>query len=477
MYKYGRITLFFISLTIITYVMNSVLMLEERYYDGYEENFMEDVKAFNQLPDCCLDVLFVGSSNIFMDVSPLDIYDKFGIKAYNLATPMQTLQQSYFQLQYAFKTQKPQKVLLDCCAFTKYYENGESYAHMAYDAFPASKEKYAHLETCLPSEYYSKAFKYPFLQYHNRWNELDIGDFDLSFYEPKEDFLGYSPAFSVNSDFKYEFDYATEEIVIRDADIKSLEQIIELCRYYNSELILIKTPLDTWNRSESDKMQELSEEYGLQYWELKELPGLDVEKDFCDAGGHLNDWGARKVSYLLGERLWSQLQENINSEHNDYFEKLYDNLEKNREIQQLKYEKNIDEISTKLSNEDYIIALNSPLNDFSNEIIMKLFKLDFDKDLENEQNMSLLVEGNGNILKWDANSEKSKIKCGIGKHDFYLEQSGNDGSIIQFDYHNYSKINDANIHMVVYSKYYDCVIDVINIGIYLGEIWVTHNNL
>ena len=82
----------FASLTaFLVYCLNTIFIAKHRYWDGYDENFYQNYFGFRNLPKESIDILFLGSSNVFLNVSPPNLYDKYGFTSYNLATPMQML--------------------------------------------------------------------------------------------------------------------------------------------------------------------------------------------------------------------------------------------------------------------------------------------------------------------------------------------------------------------------------------------------
>ena len=59
--------------------------------DGRNENSNMVQKGFNNLPKYSLDYLAIGSSNIFMNISPVEIWDNYKLCGYDYVSPMQSL--------------------------------------------------------------------------------------------------------------------------------------------------------------------------------------------------------------------------------------------------------------------------------------------------------------------------------------------------------------------------------------------------
>lgn len=473
--RYIKIILFLAILLLSIFKLDKIMISEHRYFDGYEETYVQNKEGFDNLISNSLDVIFLGSSNIFLDVSPLDLYSKYGYKGYNLSTPLQTLQQSYFMLKYAFETQTPKIVFLDCLALTRYQENGESYAHMAYDLYPLDFYKIQYMNETLPKTFDRRSFQYPFFVYHTRYNELDISDFDNKLYEIKEDFLGYSPTFSVVS-WNGEPQNSNQEIQIFSKAKQSLEQILELCNDKKCQLVLIKSPTWSWSQEESELMKSLALEYGIEFWEFNYLDFINKEIDFCDGGGHLNDNGAQKLTDEIGRKIvdyfgndWIQLTD----EEKDYFDTRVEVLKKCRMIENMKYEESYEEIIKKMKNEDYIILINAIGEDWVKNSINEITNNKY--EVENIPNkVSIFFDNSDDMLKtfyeYDGRNGLEVSKYG---HEFFLTFI-EDKSIIQMEYYNYCSDRIGEIHIVVYDKFYDCVIDVITINCYDGNLYVGH---
>lgn len=74
---------------------------------------MVSMVKLRQLPPDTVDVLFVGSSHIGMNIDNQQIYDEFGISSFDLWVGMQPLWNSYYYLKEALRYQKPKVVMVD----------------------------------------------------------------------------------------------------------------------------------------------------------------------------------------------------------------------------------------------------------------------------------------------------------------------------------------------------------------------------
>ena len=60
-----------------------------------------------------LDVVFFGSSQVALGISPMEIYEKYGIKSYNLTTGDQPIAATYYWVKEAYKRQKNMTAVID----------------------------------------------------------------------------------------------------------------------------------------------------------------------------------------------------------------------------------------------------------------------------------------------------------------------------------------------------------------------------
>ena len=88
-------------------------------YDWPEHNrrSLKSIRsAFNE-PEDSLDVVFLGTSQTFCAVSPMDMYDASGLRGYNLASIGQRVPVAGYLLRGLLRRQSPKLVLIDASGF------------------------------------------------------------------------------------------------------------------------------------------------------------------------------------------------------------------------------------------------------------------------------------------------------------------------------------------------------------------------
>ena len=129
------------------------------------------------------DVLFLGSSHMVMGISPMELWNDYGIVSYNLANYGQWLPVDYWVLRNALDYTKPKLVVLDVRAIdinqNKFSPEHISQLHEVFDNMPLSKNKIEAVFDLLPA---GKRMEYlfDFSIYHTRWNEIDESFFEKS---------------------------------------------------------------------------------------------------------------------------------------------------------------------------------------------------------------------------------------------------------------------------------------------------------
>ena len=234
-------------------------------------------------PADTIDVLVIGDSESYTTVSPMEIWDKEGIPSYVGGQTGQKIQESYYMLKKALKTQKPKVVAIE--------------TNMIFRPQCAVRGiKETLVQTML---YY-----FPVFRLHNSWKAWVTGEDKRSqtFYkgfvlrDVVEAYTGGS----------YMKKTAKTERMSRITRFM-MDQIVSLCRKNNIQLFLYSAPSPkNYSFRKHNTMEAYARENGLKYLDLnlkiKEL-GINWSEDSLDKGDHLNILGAVKVSDYLGRYL------------------------------------------------------------------------------------------------------------------------------------------------------------------------------
>lgn len=263
---------------------------------------MEDVSANGILgeEENTIDVLFLGDSECYCSISPLQIFGEYGISSYVCATSAQKLCDTEQFLHKAFENQKPKLVVLEVNAL---------YRNVSYES-----EVLCGIEKVLP-----------IFKYHNRWKSLTAKDFSFDIkYTYNEKSKGYLYSATVKESKNIDYMKKSDEIEkIASKNQSYVKDILEFCKANGAELILISAPsTKNWNYMKHNAVLEFAKELNLEYIDMNLMPEevpIDWAQDTKDKGDHLNYHGATKVTSYIGKYL---ADKNMFEDHRD--EEKYD---------------------------------------------------------------------------------------------------------------------------------------------------------
>jgi len=164
-----NITKIFLFLIVLCFLLLIASYLFEPKTNNKEAG-MRDVRlnAILGEKDNTLDVLFLGDSEVFSSISPMEMYNKHGFTSFVLGSAAQQLHYTKYLLSRTLKKQKPQVVILETNAiYRKIEPTGPIFRKL--------------------QNWFS------IFEYHNRWKSLNFRDLNLSFsYEYNSEFKGYT---------------------------------------------------------------------------------------------------------------------------------------------------------------------------------------------------------------------------------------------------------------------------------------------
>lgn len=316
----GHVKYFIRGMVLLLLVVGCLTVATRMMIPKYYYNDMWPVtstyQGFYQMEEGTIDVLFLGSSHAASAFDVQRLYNKYGITAYNLGCEEQNLLVSYYWLKEALRFQSPEAVILDLYTLFEFnaddpLNTSESHTRKAMDYMKWSSVKADAVgDICEIDENQTRnSYYFPNIRFHTRWSDLSEGDFtdDLSsHFELK----GFCPFTGSSQDMGYkpfqegETLETTETVEVMQ---EYLNRIIELCSAEGIGLILVKTPVATYDVGRYYTSREIAKESQLAYYDfnndrLYDQIGFEFATDMCDSE-HLSISGAEKVTDFLGERL------------------------------------------------------------------------------------------------------------------------------------------------------------------------------
>lgn len=310
--KCFRVLSFLLIIIILFFVIGNLLQPVWLGWNNYST-----MHGFYSEPKNTIETVFLGNSRGVRAITPMELYEKYGICAYNLSTEQQPLMVSYYLLQEAYRLHKESLkiVFLEC---NNIFGKSElTFYQKAIDSikYPAKIKAV----NDYPVEVNLKPFYYfPLTEYHTRWEKLTRADFEKSFYDPLAWKRGYAcvalNCFECGYYEEYKEYYLNQSGELDESAIPStfdeeglrfLKKIVEFCRENGLRLVLFTTPIGT--SSGHNAITTFAEQYGLDYLDFAFAPlAEEIKFDFVldqTEGAHSNYYGASKITAAIGEHL------------------------------------------------------------------------------------------------------------------------------------------------------------------------------
>lgn len=437
------------------------------------------------------EVLLLGSSVVKDGFYPLELWGKYGILSYNIASAGQQFAPNYFLLKDIIKRYVPEIVVLDVFSITRgdaLYESKER-VHQLADNMPfLSLSKYEMAEEFFGIQGVAE-FLFPISLYHTRWKEIGAED-SISV---ENAFLGASFVTKITP-------FAEPAIVDKSTKTESesknkeyLLKIIELCKENNIELVLTALPFNSI-AEERQKMEnyiyDIAEEYAvpyLNYWHLIEETGLDFSTDFYN-NNHLNYCGAIKVTRYLGAYLKENYDlgnyrgkegyEAIDTMYEAYAERL-----KRMEVAKLTSTEDVVGYLDEYVQGGYIVmmSMKDQFNkNLPNELVEKLrsYGMEFPlTELETKYYSYLAVIEDGELKYEKIGDEELKYSFSYDNYTFELISCGfyaGNASSIKLNDIEYA-VNGRGINICIFDKREGKMISSFSIDYFTGEYSIRIN--
>ena len=254
------------------------------------------------------DVLFTGISHMETGISPMELYNEYGITSFNFGESGARLPFAYWTLRNALDYCAPQVVVIDVRRIDLEDKHADAFVRTNFDYFPLTVTKAQAVWDLFDTLDDRLSYLFPLVAYHDRWQELDKKDFQNSgnridngtFYYSKSELTVFDPLHHT---------YVEPELVNEPGSVGEdyLRRMIELCQSKGIGVLLVELPFPGTRRDQrfANGVQQIADEYGVDYLNFHHLPGVvDYDTDMTNQT-HVNDSGMRKVSYYIGQYLYT----------------------------------------------------------------------------------------------------------------------------------------------------------------------------
>ena len=335
--------------------------------DGMESRIS---KAYRGEPRDSIDTVFIGNSDIYRAISPVDLFHQTGITSAIAGRPNKQLSEVPGDIRDILRYQNPKTIVLetDCMfsgtnpGFKKGISPLEAEAAKVDVAGQApSKATNADVAGQAPSKatnapqqnIFAKCkallqegdsaflaalnYKFPLVKYHDNWKHLKL----TTFLQPrgKYHFSNKGMAYA-NTVKAYPFGNEYMQLsggkhaMLSEEKLDQFQKIYDLCDRNGIRLELLTVPsANTWNKGKSDTVKQLAKKYDLTYYDYnRQLPaGFNWVTDSKDGGNHLNYAGASAVTKDLAKKLTDDLTMNptsLTKEQKQQWKKDYEHFHK-----------------------------------------------------------------------------------------------------------------------------------------------------
>lgn len=173
-------SILFILIGFFLFLILHQLFIPKWYYPNrtLKEQTARILTGIYDEPKGTIDIAFLGTSHMIYGVAPMELYEKHGIKSYNLSTPSQPLHVSYYLFKNLLKEQKPKLLVYDASSlFTeRCWELSWRYV-LDYMPFSINKYEAAREFTNNFNDITLLEALSPIYNYHSRWASLEKIDF------------------------------------------------------------------------------------------------------------------------------------------------------------------------------------------------------------------------------------------------------------------------------------------------------------
>lgn len=254
------------------------------------------------------DVLILGDCEVYENISPVTMWEEYGITSYIRGSSEQLIWQSYYLLEDTLKYETPKVVVLNVLAMQQSEAKSEAYNRMTLDGMRWSFSKLNSIKESMTEEESIISYVFPFLRYHSRWSELTSDDIKYMFDKPNVTTNGYLMQVGVRPMTVSPQEVPLKNYQFSERNYKYLDKIRQLCEEKGIKLVLMKAPsmYPYWYEQWDTQIKQYAQKYDLLYLnmiEQSEKIGIDYTTDTFDYGQHLNVDGAEKLSKYLGKIL------------------------------------------------------------------------------------------------------------------------------------------------------------------------------
>lgn len=308
-----RIIAFILILIISLFICSKLFVHTSSHNEMRIRNFFLQEKN-------SIDVVFIGASEIFTGISPMQIWNDYGITSYNLAASGLTMNMTKNMLKETLTRQNPKLIVvsLNGCIYDD-RKSREGMERFWIDNVPFSINKIRTIDEINYKED-KLQFYFPLSKYHSNYNKMDenisLTLLQLNNFFKRENLISQtsylsSGVYSGNDKIIYAEDFSDKSNMYPDAE-EDLKELLDYCdennlkdriafvnmpAYYNESLIENKMRVNSGIEMVKNREYRV---YDLD--NFKTEIGLKLVNDYYNTG-HPNVFGQEKITKYFFEML------------------------------------------------------------------------------------------------------------------------------------------------------------------------------
>ena len=480
-----RAAVFIVVLVFILYTINGFLM-PKYYLSNTSWPTTSSYQAFYAMEKNSIDVLFLGSSYCVNSFSPMEIYNQYGIRSFNLGSEQQSIFLSYYWLKEALRFQSPSVIILEDFFLRSIHPDepinmAEGLIRKCLDPMRWSAVKLEAInELCLLDQNQNiKSWIFTNIRFHDRWKELGETDFTIDSNIIYSQLMGWAPGTEGYRGFEpFAYSEAEQPYPLEPLMVEYFKKMVHLCKENGIQLVLVGVPSDATDARLSCSLNAIATENAIDYIEMSE------ETTWAEIGylspkenpvGHGNIWGNSKTSQYIGRLLKDKYH--VPSVTDPQYEQKKIKYEHVKNCSRLLETQDIDEYLSYLNDEDFYVFIavyGDAVNGMRDTTKLKLKDLGFKHEwnIETDYQQSYIGIKNDEGIFEDSGGRLDKSGKFRKKRDKYSlasfgEEDGAYASIIIND-REYSKYK-RGMNIAVYDAMRCKIIDYVNFDTSAGS--------
>ncbi|MDD4164661.1 MAG: SGNH/GDSL hydrolase family protein [Eubacteriales bacterium] len=288
---------------ILLYLVQSLLM--PKYMTSIREGNLI-AEYYSEKKDH--DVIFIGDCEVYSNISPVTLWENYGITSYIRGSAEQLIWQSYYLLEETLTYEKPDVVVFNVLSMKSDTPHKEEYNRLTLDGMRFSASKINAVKASMMDDEEPITYLFPILRYHSRWSELQAEDFKYLMCRDKVSHNGFLMRADIKPVNYVPKGDALPDYRFSDTCYDYLDRMTKLCKDNGIRFILMKAPsvFPYWYEQWDEQMVHYAKENEIEYinfLNLSEETGIDNSTDTYDGGLHLNLSGAEKLTRYFGKIL------------------------------------------------------------------------------------------------------------------------------------------------------------------------------